>query len=62
LPVDGAMTLGEDYVATPEKCAGVKKANEKLTKDDRKAGMDELYGCFPILPAEPVGRQPADQY
>lgn len=42
LPVDGAMTLGEDYVATPEKSAGVKKANEKLTKGDQKGAIGEL--------------------
>lgn len=42
LPVDGAMTLGEDYVATPQKTAGVAKANDKLAKGDQKAAMDEL--------------------
>lgn len=42
LPVDGAMTIGEDYTATPEKAAGVKRANEKLTKGDQKGAMDEL--------------------
>ena len=42
LPVDGAMTLGEDYVATPDKTSGVAKANDKLAKGDRKGAMDEL--------------------
>ena len=42
LPVDGAMTLDQDYVATPEKKAGVNQANEKLTKGDRNGAMDAL--------------------
>lgn len=42
LPVDGAMTIGEDYVATPEKAAGVKQANEKLVKGDKKGALDAL--------------------
>ncbi len=32
IPVDGSLTLGEDYVETPEKSAGVAKANELLKK------------------------------
>ena len=42
LPVDGSMTLGEDYIATPEKAASVAKANEKLASGDKKAAMDAL--------------------
>ena len=42
IPVDGAMTLDEDYVATPEKAAHVNKANENLAKGDKKAALDEL--------------------
>jgi hypothetical protein len=42
LPVDGSMTLGEDYIATPEKAASVAKANEKLASGDQKAALDAL--------------------
>ena len=42
LPVDGSMMLGEDYIATPEKAAGVAKANEKLAAGDKNAAMDAL--------------------
>jgi hypothetical protein len=42
LPVDGGMTLGEDFVATPEKTAGVAKANDKLAKGDKKGAMEDL--------------------
>ena len=36
LPVDGGLTLGEDFVATPAKAEGVAKANEQLKKGDHK--------------------------
>lgn len=42
LPVDGALTLGEDFVATPTKVAGVAKANEQLKKGDHKQAMETL--------------------
>src|SRR5665213_906287 len=42
VPVDGSMTLGEDYVDTPEKSAGVAKANEQLKKGDHKHAMETL--------------------
>jgi hypothetical protein len=42
LPVDGGLTLGEDFVATPEKAAGVAKANEQLKKGDHKQAMETL--------------------
>lgn len=42
VPVDGAMTLGEDDVATPEKTASVAKANGKLAQGDKKGAMDDL--------------------
>ena len=32
IPVDGSLTLGEDYTETPKKSAGVAKANELLKK------------------------------
>jgi soluble cytochrome b562 len=36
------MTLGEDYTATPEKSAGVSKANEQLKKGDHEKAMETL--------------------
>jgi hypothetical protein len=42
VPVDGAMALDENYVATPDKADHVAKANEKLAKGDKKGAMDEL--------------------
>jgi len=42
LPVDGGLTLGEDFVATPTKAAGVAKANDQLKKGDHKQAMETL--------------------
>jgi hypothetical protein len=42
IPVDGQMTLAEDYVATPEKAAGVEKANSQLKTGDKKHAMETL--------------------
>ena len=42
LPVDGGLTLGEDFVATPAKAEGVAKANEQLKKGDHKQAMETL--------------------
>jgi hypothetical protein len=42
LPVDGGLTLGEDFVATPTKSAGVAKANEQLKKGDHNQAMETL--------------------
>jgi hypothetical protein len=42
VPMDGSMTLGEDYTATPEKSAGVSKANEQLKKGEHEKAMDTL--------------------
>jgi hypothetical protein len=42
LPVNGGLTLGEDFVATPAKAAGVAKANEQLKKGDHKQAMETL--------------------
>lgn len=42
IPVDGSMTLGEDYIDTPEKTAGVAKANEQLKKGAHKQAMETL--------------------
>jgi hypothetical protein len=42
LPIDGGLTLGEDFVATPAKAASVAKANEQLKKGDHKQAMETL--------------------
>ena len=42
LPVDGGLTLGEDFVATPAKAAGVAKANDQLKKGSHKQAMETL--------------------
>jgi hypothetical protein len=42
IPVDGSMTLGEDYIDTPEKSASVAKANEQVKKGDHKNAMETL--------------------
>ncbi|WP_051439820.1 YfdX family protein [Methylobacterium sp. 10] len=42
LPIDGQLTLGEDFVATPTKAAAVATANKSLEKGDRKAAVDQL--------------------
>ena len=42
IPVDGQMTLGEDYVATPDKAEGVAKANAQLKTGNKKEAMDTL--------------------
>jgi len=42
LPIDGGMTLGEDFVATPDKAASVAKANEQLKKGDHKQALETL--------------------
>ena len=42
LPVDGQLTLDEDFVATPQKAAAVASANKNLEKGDRKGAVDTL--------------------
>jgi hypothetical protein len=42
IPVNGAISLGEDYVETPEKSKGVAKANAQLQQGDHKGAMDSL--------------------
>ena len=42
LPVDGQLTLDEDFVATPQKAAAVANANRNLEKGDRKGAVDTL--------------------
>ena len=42
LPVDGAMALGEDFAATPDKKAAVAAANAKLEKGNKKDASETL--------------------
>jgi len=42
IPVDGQIALGEDYVATPEKQAGVAKADTQLKQGDKKGAVETL--------------------
>ena len=42
LPIDGQLSLGEDFVATPQKAAAVAEANKTLAKGDQKGAMDKL--------------------
>ena len=42
IPVDGTLTLDEDYSATPQKGQGVAAANEKLAKGQAKEAAEAL--------------------
>jgi hypothetical protein len=42
VPVDAQMTLGEDFVATPEKASAVNEANKSLAKGDQKGAIEKL--------------------
>ncbi len=42
LPIDGAMTIGEDYVDSAAKTAGVAKANAQLKSGDHAHAMETL--------------------
>lgn len=42
LPINGAMTLDEDYAATPAKAAGIAQANSQLKSGDHKHAMETL--------------------
>ena len=42
LPVDGTMTIGEDYVNSPQKAAGVAKANAQLKSGDHAHALETL--------------------
>jgi hypothetical protein len=42
LPVDGAMAIGEDFAATPEKKAALADANKNLKGGDRSGAIEQL--------------------
>jgi hypothetical protein len=42
LPIDGAITINEDYTANPAKTAAVADANKSLKSGDRKSAMEKL--------------------
>ena len=42
LPIDGQLTLGEDFVATPAKAAAVAEANKHLEKGQRTEAIEKL--------------------
>ena len=42
LPIDAQLTLGEDFVATPQKAAAVTDANKSLQKGDKQAALQKL--------------------
>jgi hypothetical protein len=42
IPINGALTLDEDYTESPTKAAGVAKANEQLKKGDAKEAVNQL--------------------
>lgn len=42
LPVDGSVSINEDFTAKPEKAKAVAEANKKLASGDKKGAMDTL--------------------
>ncbi len=42
LPIDAQLTLGEGFVATPEKAAAVADANKSLQRGDKQAALEKL--------------------
>jgi hypothetical protein len=42
LPVDGALSINEDYTGNPEKTAAVAEANKHLKTGDRNGAMEKL--------------------
>jgi hypothetical protein len=42
VPVDAQLTLGEDFLATPEKATAVTEANKHLAKGDQKGAIEQL--------------------
>jgi hypothetical protein len=42
LPIDGVITINEDFTANPTKTAAVAEANKHLKNGDRKGAMEKL--------------------
>jgi len=42
VPVDAQLTLGDDFVATPEKASAVTAANKNLAQGDQKGALEKL--------------------
>jgi hypothetical protein len=42
LPIDGVITINEDFTASPAKTAAVAEANKSLKSGDRKGAMEKL--------------------
>jgi len=42
IAIDGTVGISENFIATPEKQAAIKKANELLTKGDKKDAIETL--------------------
>ncbi len=42
LPVDGAISINEDFTAKPEKAKAVQDANKSLAQGDKKGALDKL--------------------
>lgn len=42
VPVDAQLTLGDDFVATPEKASAVTEANKNLAQGDQKGALEKL--------------------
>ena len=42
VPVDAQLTLGDDFVATPEKASAVTDANKNLAHGDQKGALEKL--------------------
>lgn len=42
VPVDAQLTLGDDFVATPEKASAVTEANKNLANGDQKGALEKL--------------------
>ena len=42
LPVDGAISINEDFTAKPEKAKAVQDANQSLAQGDKKGAMEKL--------------------
>ncbi|KST57272.1 hypothetical protein AO398_25530 [Methylobacterium sp. GXS13] len=42
VPVDAQLTLGDDFVATPDKASAVNEANKNLAQGDQKGALEKL--------------------